>query len=111
MNKPSQLRCLLGLFFCLSMLNLPVTGQNHKTKTTAVTDSMTVIKIFATTQADSITRVLFEPSQRIYKLPTKAKAIYLKRLKESLSMHRPVPIKRSSERSDIILSVGKVKKK
>lgn len=110
MNKPNLPKCLLGLFFC-ACLFYPATAQNHKIKNGSVTDTMTVLKILAIAKQDTVIRVIFLASERIYKLPVKAKSVYLKRLKWSLDKHIPVPVQRAREQSDVILSVGKAKKK
>jgi hypothetical protein len=88
----------------------PIIAQNTETIDVIVTSNMTVLKILPAGKSDSVTRIIFQTSQRIYKLPLKAKPVYLLRLKESLEKHVPVLIKRASEKSDIILSVNKVKK-
>jgi len=109
MNKPNLPKCLLGLFFCAYLFCIAATAQRHKTVT--VTDTMRVLKIYPTVKTDTVIKVIFLNSQRIYKLPVKANAVYLQRLKISLNKHVPVPVQRASEQSDVILRVGRARKK
>jgi len=119
MNKPGLLKCLLGLFFCTSSLCQFVTAQNTKAKDVAVTNSMIVLKILPERKGDTCVKVIFQTSQRIYRVTVKSKTKKGNELAsknilwliESKDKHIPVLVKRANEKSDLILSVEKDRKK
>lgn len=109
MNKPDMLSCLAGLFFCMAFY-APGALAQHKSSVPVI-NTMTVIKILPEKKGDTVTRVIFQTSQRIYKISIHCNHIYMRRLKESNRKHSPVIITRASEQSDLILDVKKAKRK
>lgn len=98
----------------MSLLFLAVAGdafaqKRHKSKKKQVETTMTVIHVGDA--KDGFLTVSFTPSQRIYRIPAKAKPEYLELLRSSEKNHTPVTIRRESEQSDIIQSVRKGKGK
>lgn len=104
-----MLSCLAGLFFCMAFYASGSLAQ--RVPFTLVANTLTVIKILPAAKGDTVTRVIFQTSQRIYKIPVHCKHCYIRRLKESSRKHSPIIIIRGSEQSDLILEVKKARKK
>ena len=68
---------------------------------------MTVLSVAPANNDETYISVIFQVSQRRYKLPKNANPAYLKLLRESEKSHTPVLVERAKEESDIIVSVKK----
>ncbi len=100
---------MLSLLFMVSAFPLTAAPRKHKNKVKGVVRPMTVIAVEPPNNNETYISVIFQISQRRYKLPKDANPAYIKLLKESARNHTPVLIERAKEESDIIMSVKKGK--
>lgn len=100
-------RWLLSLLFLLGTLQGVAMPQKQSKKAKPVVNSMIVLDIAPPTKADPYYEVVFQVSQRQYRLSKEASAKYLRLLRESKRNRTPVLVKRAREDSDVILSVKK----
>lgn len=99
--------CLLSLLFMTPALSATAKQAHRKAKKKGVVHAMTVLMISPPSNEETSIGVIFQVSQRRYKLPKDANPAYLKLLKESQANHTPVLVERASEASDVIVSVHK----
>jgi len=99
----------LALVICMSAVE-PAISQTHKAKTSpaksaGIMSTMVVRVIAPVSNGSDYIKVGFTTTDRMFKLPAKANAVYVTRLKQSMDKHTPVYVYRSDETSDIILKV------
>jgi hypothetical protein len=82
-------------------------AQDHVKK--GVAYSMTVLTVRQPNMGEKYMSVVFQKSQRAYKLSKSANARYIELLRESAKTHVPVLVTRASEASDTIVSVERVR--
>ena len=90
------------LFMATDCRATPLQKNKHKK---GIVHAMTVLEVQPTVKGADTISVTFRKSQRIYRLPKKSKAVFLKLLKESEQKHTPVMVWRIKEESDVIISV------
>ena len=95
---------ILGLFFCLAQTSCAATSAN-KIEKPAVAQKMTVAKIIESNGSNI--QIVFDRSQRFYKLANDADPVFLELLKESEKNKTPVIIYLADATTDVILSVKK----
>jgi len=98
---------VVSLLFMVYALQAIAAPQHHKAKKKGVVHSMTVLLVNLENNNEPYIGVIFQVSQRRYKLPKDANPAYLQLLKESQHDHTPVLVERAKEESDIIVSVKK----
>jgi hypothetical protein len=99
----------LSLLFMVCALNTTAGPAVKKKKT--VVDTMIVMEVNPAGRGEQYHEVTFRRSARHYKLSIKAKADYLKLLKESGKNKAPVLVERADVGADVILSVKRVGKR
>lgn len=101
---------MLGLFLTLNPAAAPAVQKKHPGDKRGVVNTMTVLRVGPPEKDVTYISILFRVSQRVYKLPKDANPAYLRLLRESERNHTPVLVRRTSEESDVIFSVGKPEK-
>ncbi|HLP12026.1 MAG TPA: hypothetical protein VK177_08855 [Flavobacteriales bacterium] len=100
-RNPVAFSLLLGLFFSVVLVQCKLRESKSKT----VSEQMVVVNIIEGTIGESHNKVMFQKSQRIYRIAKNAKKEYHELLYASKEKGLYVTIVRNSEDDDEILKV------
>ena len=99
----------MSLLFSVGPTQSYAVMKGQKIRKKGIVQTMYVAKVYPAKNNETYITVIFDVSQRFYKIAKDANPKYLELLKESEKNHTPLSIRRDKEESVIITEVKKPK--